>query len=142
MSSLPPVPTGSASPRRVRRGPFGKISRLFRTWWSHKVSFAISLILTASALLIYAFTFISDFTPPLLEFIQRLELSALDTRFRYRGKSHTHVDPRIVIVDIDQRSQEVLGRWPFSRTHFPHVLAAFPDDAPTLLPFHITFTNP
>ncbi len=142
MSSLPPVPTGSASPPRVRRGPFEKIARLFRTWWSHKVSFAISLILTASALLIYAFTFISDFTPPLLEFIQRLELSALDTRFRYRGKSHTHVDPRIVIVDIDQRSQEVLGRWPFSRTHFAHVLDALRDDGAKVVAFDITFSKP
>src|SRR5258708_21245242 len=109
MSSLPPVPTGSASPPRVRRGPFEKIARLFRTWWSHKVSFAISLILTASALLIYAFTFISDFTPPLLEFIQRLELSALDTRFRYRGKSHTHADPRIRIVDFYQPPTQCQG---------------------------------
>src|SRR5260370_38378604 len=99
MSSLPPVPTGSASPPRVRRGPFEKIARLFRTWWSHKVSFAISLILTASALLIYAFTFISDFPPPLLEFIQRLELYSRDTRFRYPAKSHNHVHARHVIHD-------------------------------------------
>jgi adenylate cyclase len=119
-----------------------RIARSFRTWWSHKVSFSISLILTVSALLVYAFTFIRENPPTILEFIQRLELSALDTRFRYRGQSHSQVDPRIVIVDIDQRSQEVLGRWPFPRTHFAHLLDALREDGAKVVAFDITFSKP
>jgi len=142
MNSLRPTPTAGALPPRARPGLLQRITRLFRTWWSHKVSFAISLILTICALLLYTFTFISEFTPPVLAFVQRLELSALDTRFRYRGRSHAKVDPSIVIVDIDQRSQEVLGRWPFSRTHFAQMLDALRDDGARVVAFDITFSKP
>ncbi len=141
MSSSRSAPSGNPSAPRSERSVPRRIARLLRFWWSHKVSLSISLILTASALLVYAFTFISDFTPPILEFVQRLELSALDTRFQYRRKSHTQVDPRIVIVDIDQRSQEVLGRWPFSRTHFAHLLEALREDGAKVVAFDITFSK-
>src|SRR5260370_9681538 len=142
MNSLRPAPTGSASPPRILRGPLQSIARLLRSWWSHKASFAISLSLTVSALLVYVFTFIHENPPTILEFVQRLELSSLDTRFRYRGRSHTQVDDRIVIVDIDQRSQEVLGRWPFSRTHFAHMLDALRVDGAKVVAFDITFSKP
>ena len=142
MSSLRPAPTGSALPPRIRRGPWQSIVRLFRSWWSHKVSLAISLVLTASAVLIYLFTFVGERPTPIFEFIQRLELSALDTRFRYRGRSHSRPDSRIVIVDIDQYSQEVLGRWPFSRTHFATMLDALRDDGARVVAFDITFSKP
>jgi adenylate cyclase len=142
MSSLRPAPGGSASPPRIRRGPLQSIARLFRTWWSHKVSFAISLMLTASALLIYLFTFVGERPTPFFEFIQRLELSTLDTRFRLRGRSHSRPDSRIIIVDIDQHSQEVLGRWPFSRTHFANMLDALREDGARVVAFDITFSKP
>jgi adenylate cyclase len=142
MSSLRPVAIGSASPPRVRRGLLQRIVRLFQTWWSHKVSFAISLILTASALLIYLFTFVGERPTPFFEFVQRLELSTLDTRFRFRGRSHSRPDSRIVIVDIDQHSQEVLGRWPFSRTHFANMLDALREDGARVVAFDITFSKP
>ncbi len=142
MRYLRPVPTGSASPPRVRGGPWQRIARLFRTWWSHRVSFAISMILTASAVLIYLFTFVGERATPFFEFVQRLELNTLDTRFRYRGRSHGRPDSRIVIVDIDQHSQEVLGRWPFSRTHFANMLDALREDGARVVAFDITFSKP
>ena len=142
MSSLRPVPIGSVWPPRIRRGLLQRIARLFGAWWSHKVSFAISLLLTAFAALIYLFTFVAERPTPLFEFIQRLELSALDTRFRYRGQSHMRPDSRIVIVDIDQHSQEVLGRWPFSRTHFANMLDTLREDGARVVAFDITFSKP
>src|SRR5258708_15712234 len=151
MNSLRPAPTGSASPPRIRRGPLQSIARLLRSWWSHKVSFAISLMLTASALLIYLFTFVGERPTPFFEFVQRLELSTLDTRFRFRGRDHRYpdcrkviVDPdcRIVIVDIYQHSQEVLGRCPFSRTHFANMLDALREDGARVVAFDITFSKP
>jgi len=142
MSSLRPMPTAGALPPRARRGLLERIAQLFRIWWSHKVSFAISLLLTASAVLVYFRSFVRENPPALLEFVQRLELSALDTRFRYRGRSHVQVDPRIVIVDIDQRSQEVLGRWPFSRTYFANMLDALREDGAKVVAFDVTFSKP
>ena len=85
------APTGSMRVEtRAARDMRGKLIRgffgLFPSWWRHKVSFTISLSITASALLIYVFTFVGERPTPIFEFIQRLELNALDTRFRYRDR--------------------------------------------------------
>src|SRR6202035_265857 len=90
--------------------------------WQHRVSFVISLVIPLTALGLYVVTYIGDHPSPLLVFMERLELDALDTRFRLRPAKYTPPDPRIVIVDIDQKSQEGLGKWPFSRSHFATML--------------------
>ena len=104
--------------------------------------FAISLGLTVFALFIYSYTFIGDRPTALFSFINRLELDALDLRFRLRPDSYKNPDSRIVIVDIDQRSQEVLGRWPFSRTYFAKMLDALREDGAKVAAFDITFSKP
>ena len=119
-----------------------KILDLLRSWWQHKVSFAISVGLTVVGLFLYFFTFVGERPTPLFESIQRIELNTLDTRFRYRGRGHTRPDPRIVIVDIDQRSQEILGRWPFSRSHFARMLDVLREDGARVVAFDITFSKP
>lgn len=113
---------------------------LLRAWRLHKGPLAISLGVTVVALLIYAATFIGERPTPLFEFISRLELSTLDLRFRMRGR--VRPDPRIIIVDIDQRSQEVLGRWPFSRIHFARMLDHLREDGARVVAFDITFSKP
>jgi adenylate cyclase len=124
-----------------RRG-FAGLFQLLQTWWQHRVSFLLSLAITLSALTLYYLVFLQQKKSPLSEFVQRLELDSLDTRFRYRPRSATNPDPRIVIVDIDQRSQEVLGRWPFSRTNFAKMLDALHDDGAKVAGFDITFSKP
>ena len=106
----------------------------------HKGSLTISLAVTLAALLVYWATFLSERPTPLFEFINRLELNTLDTRFRLRGRAHP--DPRIIIVDIDQQSQEILGRWPFSRIHFAHMLDNLRKDGARVVAFDITFSKP
>jgi adenylate cyclase len=150
--SSPSSPKTTVAPQpRARRGLLHKVVALPRIWWSHKVTFSISILLTASALLIYLVAFVGERPTPLFEFVQKLEFSTLDTRFRYRGRDPSHpdclkvpMDPdcRIVIVDIDQHSQEVLGRWPFSRTHFADMLDALREDGAKVVAFDITFTKP
>ncbi|HEX2713816.1 MAG TPA: CHASE2 domain-containing protein, partial [Candidatus Acidoferrales bacterium] len=124
----------------------GKLIRmffgLFSSWWKHKASFGISLGITALGLFLYLFTFVGERPTPLFESIQRIELNTLDTRFRYRGRGHTHPDPRIVIVDIDQRSQEILGHWPFSRSHFARMLDVLREDGARVVAFDVTFSKP
>jgi adenylate cyclase len=106
------------------------------------VPFAISVGLTGFALFIYLFTFVGDRPTAVFSFINRLELDALDLRFRIRPSRYTHPDPRIIIVDIDQRAQEVLGRWPFSRAHFAHTLDALREDGAKVVAFDVTFSKP
>jgi adenylate cyclase len=134
---MPGIPTDGKS-RRI----FHALSALLRAWWRRRVPFVISLGLTAFALFIYSYTFIGDRPTAVFSFINRLELDALDFRFRIRPERYTHPDPHIVIVDIDQRSQEVLGRWPFSRTHFAHMLDALRQDGAKVAAFDVTFSKP
>jgi adenylate cyclase len=113
-----------------------------RAWWQRRVPFAISIGLTAFALTIYAYTFIGDRPTAVFSFINRLELNALDLRFRLRPVRYKRPDPRIIIVDIDQRSQEILGRWPFSRAYFAQVLDALREDGAKVAAFDVTFSKP
>ncbi|PYU64913.1 MAG: hypothetical protein DMG56_05040 [Acidobacteria bacterium] len=124
-----------------RRGALG-LYELLLTWWRHRVSFVISVVITLFALVLYYFTFVGERTTPIFNFIQRLEYDSLDTRFRYRPRSATPIDPRIVIVDIDQHSQEVLGKWPFSRTHFANMLDVLREAGAKVVAFDVTFSKP
>jgi adenylate cyclase len=121
----------------------GQVARSWLgAWWQRKVPFAISLTITICASLLYLYTFVGDRPTTLLDFVKRLELNALDTRFRYRPASYSHPDSRIVIVDIDQRSQELLGRWPFPRAEFARMLDALQADGAAVVGFDITFSKP
>ncbi len=129
------TPTASMANRVIE-----KITGPFRFWWRHKGSLAISMVITAAALTIYYRVFIGERPMPLSDFVTRLELDSLDTRFQLRGRIAT--DPRIVIVDIDQRSQEVLGHWPFPRIHFAKMLDLLREDGAKVVTFDITFSQP
>jgi adenylate cyclase len=124
----------------VANRPAGKSRGLLREWWSHKSSLAISLLVTLAALAVYYVTFLGERPMPLFDFVNRLELSTLDTRFQLRGR--TQPDPRIVIVDIDQHSQEVLGHWPFPRVQFANLLDALREDGASIAAFDMTFSKP
>src|ERR1700676_1587847 len=124
-----------------RRGGFG-LYELLESWGRPLVSFIIILVTTLAALTIYYVTFLGERPTPIFVFLQRLEYDSLDTRFRYRPAQATPVVPGIVIVDIDQHSQEVLGKWPFSRTHFAKMLDILREDGAKVAAFDITFDKP
>jgi adenylate cyclase len=124
-----------------RRGGFG-LYELLQSWWRHRVSFLLSISITFFALLVYLLTFVGERPTPIFEFVQRLELATLDVRFQYRSKGFSHPDSRIVVIDIDQKAQEVLGRWPFSRAYFAKMLDILHDDGARVVAFDITFSKP
>jgi adenylate cyclase len=123
----------------LRRARFS-LYELLLSWWRHRVSFAISVGITLAALTLYYFAFFGERPTPLLEFLKRLEYVSLDTRFRFRNV--TSIDSRIAIVDIDQHSQEVLGKWPFNRAHFADLLDVLKEDGARVVAFDITFSKP
>ncbi len=47
-----------------------------------------------------------------------------------------------MIVDIDQHSQEVFGRWPFSREHFAELLDVLKAGGAKTVAFDVTFSKP
>src|SRR5580692_8439691 len=115
------------------------VAKLLREWWGHRGSLAISFIITLVALGVYFATFVGERPMPVFDSIDRLELNTLDARFQFRGR--VTPDPHIIIVDIDQRSQEVLGRWPFPRINFAHALDALREDGAKVVAFDITFSK-
>jgi adenylate cyclase len=131
----------SSAGKQRPRG-FAVFIELLQEWWQHRVSFLISLVITLTALGLYIVTYIGEHPSPLLVFMERLELDALDTRFRLRPARYTPPDPRIVIVDIDQKSQEGLGKWPFSRSNFATMLDVLREDGAKVVGFDITFDKP
>ncbi len=130
----------AAGPEQARG--FAVVFELLQNWWQHRVSFLISLAITLTALGLYVFTYIGEHPSPLLVFMERLELDALDTRFRMRPAKYTPPDSRIVIVDIDQKSQEGLSKWPFSRTNFANMLDVLREDGAKVVGFDVTFDKP
>src|SRR6202522_4760197 len=114
--------------------------RLLRKWWGHRGSLGISLVVMLFALSMYVATFVGERPLPDFDSISRLELNTLDVRFQFRGR--VPPDPRIIIVDIDQRSQEQLGRWPFPRIHFAHLMDALREDGAKVVAFDMTFSKP
>jgi adenylate cyclase len=125
-----------AMPNRIGK----QIIAIIREWWGRRGSLAISLVVTLAALGVYFVTFLGERPMPLFDFVTRLELDSLDTRFQLRGR--TQPDPRIVIVDIDQHSQEVLGHWPFPRVYFARLLDTLRNDGARVVAFDITFSKP
>src|ERR1700676_4024731 len=130
------------SPLEGRARSAFRFRALLASWWEHRASFLISIAITLLALLIYFFAFLGDRSTPLFDFLKRFEYSTLDTRFRYRPARYTPPDPRIVVVSIDQRSQEVLGKWPFSRKYFGQMLDALHEDGAKVVSFDVTFDKP
>jgi adenylate cyclase len=118
------------------------LRELLSSWWQHRASFLISVGITLGALLVYIFTFVGDRRTPLFDFLKRFEYNTLDTRFRYRPTRYTQPDSRIVVVAIDQRSQEVFGKWPFSRKYFGEMLDALHEDGAKVVSFDVTFDKP
>jgi adenylate cyclase len=117
-----------------------KLQAAFRPLLKHKGALTVSFGVSILALLIYTFTFVGENPTPAFRFIHRTELAALDLRFQQRGT--VKPDPRIVVVDIDQKSQEELGRWPFPRSHFAKMLDAVREDGARVVAFDITFGKP
>ena len=116
------------------------VKKLVREWWVHRGSLGISLLVMLFALAVYYTTFVGERPMPVFDSIYRLELNTLDVRFQFRGR--VAPDPRIIIVDIDQRSQEQLGRWPFPRIHFVHLMDALREDGAKVVAFDMTFSKP
>src|SRR4029077_18479675 len=134
---MPNAPEGGR-----QSGSLHRFRELLATWWHHRAVFLISVAITVVSLGVYIFTFMGDRNTPLFDFLKRFEYSTLDTRFRYRPAKYTPPDPRLVVVAIDQRSQEVLGKWPFSRKYFGEMLDALREDGARVVSFDVTFDKP
>ncbi len=106
----------------------------------HVAGLIISGICCVLSLLFYAYTYPGSYPPPALQFFTTMEWKTLDTRFQLRGPRKP--DPRVVIVAIDQKSEDVLGRWPFPRSYFAQAVDTLREDGARVIAFDVNFPQP
>ncbi|HLY61618.1 MAG TPA: adenylate/guanylate cyclase domain-containing protein [Terriglobia bacterium] len=115
-------------------------SWLWRFTRRHQYGLFISSGICILSLVLYAFLYIGGRPAAALNFLYEMELKTLDMRFQIRGK-RPPTSP-VVIVTIDQKSQDVLGHWPFSRSHFAAALDALKNAGAKVIAFDVTFPQP
>lgn len=73
-------------------------------------------------------------------FVQRLDVFLYDLRLRAQSEP---LDPRIVIVDIDEKSLDQIGRWPWSRDVVARLVDTLHDQYFTrAIGFDVVFSEP
>ncbi len=79
----------------------------------------------------------------LIHFLGGFELAeyqALDFLFKARGEKE--VNPNIVIIEIDDKSIEEFGRWPWTRGYHAALLEILNNNKPKAIAFDIIFSEP
>ncbi len=102
--------------------------------------FLISAAVCLLSLGLYTALYLAAHPNPLLQFLADIELRTLDVRFQLRGMRQP--GKTVVIVAIDQRSQDVLGRWPFPRRYFAEAVDFLRESGARVIAFDINFPQP
>src|SRR5882672_11131427 len=101
------------------------------------LDFALALAITASAVVLFAYSGIGGNTRAGFAFLQNIELRSLDFRFAFRGE-RVH-DDRIVIIDIDDTTLQKLGSFPIPRLAYAQLVERLHEDGARVVAFDATF---
>jgi adenylate cyclase len=115
-------------------------SRVFDFTKRHLVSLGISVSVCVISLTLYTFLYFGRNHNSILEFLGSIELKTLDMRFKLRGPRLP--GPAVVIVAIDQKSQDILGRWPFPRSTLAQAVDYLRESQASVVAFDINFPQP
>ena len=72
--------------------------------------------------------------------LELLENKLLDMRFKLRGVMPP--SPEVVIVTIDEKSIQSIGRWSWDRDVFAELLYKLTDAEPSVIAFDVIFSEP
>jgi adenylate cyclase len=99
-----------------------------------------SLVRIGVGMLVVGFFFLHETDWVSSRFVQQLELQAYDARLRlFMPKT---LDPRVVILDIDEKSLNAEGRWPWSRNKIALMVKQLFDRYQVrVLAFDVAFTE-
>ena len=97
----------------------------------------IALLLTLLSVLVKTVE-----VPVLSDLDRRLEWLAYDLRVRLMLPEEVAPDPRIVIVDIDEKSLLQLGRWPWSRSTIADLVDRVFEAGAAVLAMDVMFAEP
>jgi len=115
------------------RVPFRVVGR----WLSHHSLAAIALAATAVGLALFAYCGIGGNQRAGFLFLQDIEQRALDVRFHLRGRRA--VDPRIVIVGIDDKTLQTIGSYPLPRSNYALLVRRLKQSGARVVAFDATF---
>lgn len=112
-------------------------SRVAAKWRSHHSQVTIALVTTAVGLALFAYSGIGGNQGAGFLFIQDIEQRTLDVRFALRGKRA--VDPRIVIVGIDDKTLQTIGSYPLPRSNYAVLVRQLKQSGARVIGFDTTF---
>jgi len=96
--------------------------------------------MTILGLVLFAFAGIGGNQGAGFLFLQDIEQRTLDLRFAMRGKRA--VDPRIVIVGIDDKTLQMVGSYPLPRSQYALLVSQLKQGGARVVGFDITFPTP
>jgi len=102
-----------------------------------RAAFLISASICVFSVALYAAIYLLAHPNPFLRLLVNIELKTLDVRFQMRGQRDP--GPAVVIVAIDQKSQDVLGRWPFPRSYFAQAVDFLREAHARVIAFDMNF---
>ena len=120
----------------LSRKPGSTVLRRARKQIGLFICFAVCL----ASLSLYTAIYLVSHPTPLLQFLANIELKTLDLRFSFRGR--VDPGPPVVIVAIDQKSEDALGRWPFPRKYFAEAVDALREAGARVIAFDVNFPQP
>lgn len=106
-------------------------------WLSRQSHAAIAVAVTAIGLALFAYSGIGGNQGAGFLFIQEMEQRTLDARFAWRGKRP--VDPRIVIVGIDEKTLQTIGSFPLPRSKYALLVHHLQQGGARVIAFDVTF---
>ena len=106
-------------------------------WLSRQSHAAIVVATTAVGLALFAYSGISGDQRAGFLFLQDIEQRTLDARFALRGKRD--VDPRIVIVGIDDKTLQTVGSYPLPRSDYALLVRQLKQGGARVIAFDVTF---
>lgn len=118
----------------------GILSKARQYTTQHRAGFLISDTVCLVSLILYVLVYWTAHRNPIFDFLHSLEVKTLDLRFKLRGTVPPGLP--VVIVAIDQKSEDILGRWPFPRSYFAEAVDALREDGARVIAFDANFPQP
>lgn len=117
-----------------------KINALSGTKAFKRMDYVLAVLVTLSALVVYAYTETSGRNAAGLRFIENIEARSLDARFNLRG-ARIH-DENIVIVGLDESTLQKVGAYPIPRDAYARMVDRLAHDGARLIVFDANFPVP
>ncbi len=117
-----------------------RLLKALGAYFSRRAHGALALASTAIGLALFAFSGIGANQRAAFVFLQDIEQRSLDLRFAIRG--HRPPDPRIVIVDLDEKTLGTIGSYPLPRRYYALLVTKLKAGGASVIGFDMDFPTP